>query len=107
MFSVTPEIRKRLLFTDDKTQHDHVFMKMSCYIYQDPLFHLFNRFDGDITKELFSYKKANLVLTREKIFYNLHQAVFYKLRRKTIIAKKAILITKCVASNNYKMLQQF
>ena len=68
MFSVTPEIRKRLLLTDDKTQHDHVFMKMSCYIYQDPLFYLFNRFDGDITKELFSYKKANLVLTREKIF---------------------------------------
>ena len=68
MFWVTPEIRKRLLLTDDKTQHDHVFMKMSCYIYQDPLFYLFNRFDGDITKELFSYKKANLVLTREKIF---------------------------------------
>lgn len=53
-----------------------------------------------ITIELFSYKKANLVLTREQIFYNLHQVVFYKLRRKTIIAKKAILITKCVASNN-------
>ena len=60
-----------------------------------------------ITIELFCYKKANLGLTREQIFYNLHQAVFYKLRRKTIIAKKAILITKRVASNNYKMLQQF
>lgn len=60
-----------------------------------------------ITKGLFSYKKANLVLTREQIFYNLHQAVFYKLRRKTIITKKAVLITKYVASNNYKMLQQF
>ena len=31
-----------------------------------------------ITIELFSYKKANLVLTCEQIFYNLHQAVFYK-----------------------------
>ena len=31
-----------------------------------------------ITIELFSYKKANLVLTREQIFHNLHQAVFYK-----------------------------
>lgn len=63
-------------------------MKMSCYIYQDPLFHLFNRFDGDITKELFSYKKANLVLTRAQIFYNLHQAVFTSHVEKLSLQKK-------------------